>query len=156
MKKNYMHRGFTLVEVLIYIALFGLLMSGAVVSAYQLLQSGENQEISFAAQQEGTFINRKLAWALAPATAVSASGGNILTITRPDLGSQSPIVVDGSGDRITLKRGSGAALPLSTEGLALSNVVFSTNPPANGLPEAVHVSYTLGGKDFTYAMYLRH
>lgn len=155
MKRNFNHRGFTLIEVLIYIALFGLLMSGAVVSAYQLLQSGENQATNFAAQQEGTFINRKLAWALAPATAVASSGGNTLTITRPDLGSQSPLVVDGTGERITLKRGTGAAQPLSTEGLALANVVFSTTPPANGLPEAVHVSYTLGGKDFTYAMYLR-
>jgi prepilin-type N-terminal cleavage/methylation domain-containing protein len=158
MKKHYIHiqKGFTLVEVLIYIVLFGLLMTGAVVSAYQLLQSGEHQSIGVAAQQEGTFINRKLAWALAPATAVSVSGGNVLSITRTDLPSgQSPLVFDGSGTRMTLKRGSGAALPLSSDGLELSNVSFSTTPPANGLPEAVRVSYTLGGKDFTYAMYLR-
>jgi len=128
-----------------------VLMSGAVVSAYQLLQSGERQDISFASQQEGTFINRKLEWALAHATSFSLSSSTTMVITRPDM----QITVDGSGPQMTLARGSAPAQTLETVGLDLENVVFSTTPPANGLPEAVHVSYTLGGKDFTYAMYLR-
>ncbi len=148
-------RGFTMVEVLIYIALFGMLMTGAVVSAFQLLQSGQRQDLSFVSQQEGTFVARKLAWALAPASAVSVSGGNVLTITRSDLGSQSPLVFDGSGSRMTLKRGSGAALPLTPDGILLEQVAFSVTPPANGLPTAVRAEYTLGGKQFSYAMYLR-
>lgn len=154
MKKKSLTRGFTLVEVLVYIVLFGMLMTGAVVSAYQLLQSGQRQDLGFAAQQEGTFLNRKLAWALAPATAVSVSG-KVLTITRPDLGSASPLVFDGSGARMTLKRGSGTPQPLTTDGLVLENVSFTTTAAQAGLPPAVHAAFTLGGKEFTYAMYLR-
>lgn len=144
-----------MVEVLIYIALFGMLMTGAVVSAFELLQSGQRQDLSFSAQQEGTFVARKLAWALAPATAVSVSGGNVLTITRNDLGLQSPLVFSGTSTRMTLKRGSGAPLPLTTDGIELTQVAFSVTPPANGLPTAVRAEYTLGGKQFSYAMYLR-
>lgn len=153
MKKHVTQRGFTLLEVLIYIALFGLLMSGAVVSAFQLLESGQRQDISFAAQQEGTFVNRKLAWALAPATAVSVSGGNKLTISRPDLGTT--LIVDASSTPITFARGTNPAVPLTSSGLTVENTHFVVLPPANGLPTAVELAYTLGGKEFTYSMYLR-
>ena len=154
MRKKLLQRGFTLVEVLVYIVLFSMLMTGAVVSAFELLQSGQRQDISFAAQQEGTFLNRKLAWALAPATAVSVSG-KVLTITRPDLGNQSPLVFDGSGTRMTLTRGSATAQPLTTDGLVLEDVSFVVTPAQNGFPQAVHAAFTLGGKEFTYATYLR-
>jgi prepilin-type N-terminal cleavage/methylation domain-containing protein len=150
--KNYRaHKGFTLVEVLIYIALFGILMSGAVVAAYQLLDSGSRQDLSFAAQQDGTFINRKLAWALGPANSVSVLDGNKLTIYRNDF----TLVFDGSGERMMFKRGSADSVPLTPEGLVVANTLFESIPPANGLPPAVRASYTIGGKQFTYAMYLR-
>ena len=154
MKKHSLQKGFTMLEVLIYIALFGLLMTGAVVSAFQLLESGQRQDRSFAAQQEGTFVNRKLAWALAPATAVSVSpDGNILTITRPDLGLN--LLVDASSTPVMFKRGSNAWVPLSSAGLTVENAHFVVLPPANGLPTAVELAYTLGGKEFSYSMYLR-
>jgi prepilin-type N-terminal cleavage/methylation domain-containing protein len=155
MKNNFIHRGFTLVEVLIYIVLFGLLMTGAVTAAYQLLQSGQQQDISFAAQQEGTFINRKLAWALGPATNVSVAGGNVMTITRPDLGSESPLVIDASGAQMMLARGTAAPQFLNTPGLTLENVLFEVTPASGGLPKSVRVVFTLGKKPFSYAMYLR-
>ena len=151
-------RGFTLIEVLIYIVLFGLLMSGAVVSAFQLLQSGQHQDLNFAAQQEGNFVDRKLAWVLSSASAVSVSGGNVMTVTRSDLGAQSPLVVDASGGtmaRITLARHGAAAQPITADGLVVSDVLFAVTPPAGGLPEAVHASFSLAGKAFSYAMYLR-
>lgn len=156
MKNISLQKGFTLIEVLIYITLFGMLMSGAMVAAYQLLQGGETQQAAIMAELEGTFVSRKLAWALAPATGVSVSGGGkIMTIMRPDLGNGSPLVVDGTGERMSLRRGSGPALPLTGDGLALSNVLFEVVPPANGLAEAVHVSFALGNRQFTYGLYLR-
>lgn len=157
MKKNLKNRGFTLVEVLIYIVLFGMLMSGAVIAAYQLLDGGQRQDISFISQQEGTFVNRKLAWALAPASNVTASpDGKVLTITRPDLGAESPLVVDASGVRVYLKRANSPdSFALTTDGLPLSDATFSVSPAANGLPKSVRVAFSLAGKPFAYAMYLR-
>lgn len=155
MKKNFHNRGFTLMEVLIYIVLFGMLMSGAVVAAYQLLSNGQHQETNIVAQEEGTFVNRKLAWAIAPATDVTVSNGNVLTVTRPDLGAGSPLVIDGSGAQITLKRGAGAALPLTSAGEKIADVLFEVVPPNAGLPKSAHMQFSIDGKLFTFGMYLR-
>lgn len=148
-------RGFTLLEVLIYIALFGVLMTGAVVSTFQLLQGGERHQARVATQEEGTFINRKINWALAGATSASVSGGNVLSVVRPDLGSESPLVFDGSTTTMTLKRGSGSSAPLMGSGLALGNTVFVVTPASGGKPSSVHVSFEINGTPFTFGAYLR-
>lgn len=132
-----------------------MLMSGAVVAAYQLLQGGQRQQTNIVAQQEGTFVNRKLFWAVAPATDVSVSGGNRLTITRPDLGSASPLVVDASGAQITLSRGGAAAVPLTSQGEKIADVLFEVIPANAGIPKSVHVQFSIDGKLFTFGMYLR-
>jgi prepilin-type N-terminal cleavage/methylation domain-containing protein len=149
-------RGFTLLEVLIYIALFGVLMGGAVVSTYQLLEGGQAHQARVTAQEEGGFISRKLNWALGGASSVSVSGGTMLSITRPDLGSESPLVFDGSGATMTLKRGdSGTATPLMGSGLPLGNVSFVVAPASGGKPSSVHVEFDINGAPFSFGAYLR-
>ncbi len=44
--------GFTLVEVVIYIGLFGILMTGGIVATYQLLQGGAHNETAINIQEE--------------------------------------------------------------------------------------------------------
>jgi hypothetical protein len=143
--------------VLIYIALFGVLMGGAVVSTYQLLEGAEAHQIRVMTQEEGTFINRKLNWALGGASSVSVSGGGaVLSVARPDLGSESPLVFNGGGSVMTLKRGNaGAETPLMGSGLVLSGVSFVVSPASGGKPSSVHVAFEINGTPFTFGAYLR-
>ena len=52
--------GFTLIEVLVYLALFGLIMSGAVVSAYQMFEASGRNQTRAMIQEEGDFIVAKI------------------------------------------------------------------------------------------------
>ncbi len=55
-------RGFTLIEVVIYIALFSLLLGTAFVTAYQLIFSGDELDDTIVILSEGNFIQRKISW----------------------------------------------------------------------------------------------
>ena len=152
--------GFTLVEMLVYLALFSLLMSGTVVGSYNLLEGGSRNKIAVGIQEEGTFLNRKINWALTNASAVSvSSGGTRLTITRPDLGSQSPIVIIGTGTKITLKRGASAPIELNSDRYVVTGPangkLFSVQPAASGRPPSVTVSFEIHGKSFLFRTYVR-
>lgn len=83
--------GFTLLEVIIYCALFSVLMTSSIVTLYALISSSEKTTRDTTVIAEVTFINQKLDWLLYSATAVSASNVATLQISRPDLGSDSPI-----------------------------------------------------------------
>jgi prepilin-type N-terminal cleavage/methylation domain-containing protein len=64
-------RGFTLIEVLLYIAIFGLLMAGTMRVAYALSSSEARDTARAMLQTEGDFILEKFSYAASHASAVS-------------------------------------------------------------------------------------
>lgn len=161
MRTTHSIRGFTLIETILYIALFAMLMSGAVVAAYNLLEGGNRNKTAIGIQEEGTFINRKIHWALTGASnAVVSGGGNTLTITRPDLGAQSPLVIYGNGTTVTIARGAtGLEVALNSErypvSAPVSGPLFTLVPPLDGRPASITSSYVIQGKPFIFRTYVR-
>jgi type II secretory pathway pseudopilin PulG len=57
--------GFTLIETVIYIALFGIFIGSAVVAGYDLLQSNDANQTQAHMETEGQFLLGKIKWDLA-------------------------------------------------------------------------------------------
>ncbi len=153
------NKGFTLLETIIYIALFGIIMSSAVAAAYHLLEGGRRNQSAVAVQEEGAFLSRKINWALVGASAVDVPATNTLVVTRPGLAlytpSQSPVTITASGTVMTLSRGTAAALPLHGDAFAITSLEFSIEPAAGGRPTSTIASFSVNGKPFTLKTYLR-
>lgn len=56
--------GFSLIETIIYIALFGLIMTSALVTAYQLIVSSNEINYRTLIDEEASFLLAKIDWAL--------------------------------------------------------------------------------------------
>ena len=56
-------KGFTLIETIIYIALFSLIMSGTMLTTYQLISEAGHISSQNIVVQEGDFVVRKIHWA---------------------------------------------------------------------------------------------
>ncbi len=143
-------------EVVIYIALFGILMSGAVVATYQLLTGGESNQAAVLVQEEGTFLYRKVNWALSGATAVSTTT-NALIITRPDLGLQSPITFtfDPIHATLSIARGTGSPNILNSAAYAVTDVLFQTSFDPVASSTRVEFDFSVHGVPFSFLSYLR-
>ena len=153
------NRGFTLLETMIYIALFGLIMSGAVIGSFNLIESSNHNVTSTGIQEEGAFINRKINWALSIAQSISPdpNGGNTLTIIpRSITNLPSPIVISGATTGlVTIKLGTNTALPLNSDRYPVSNFVFTYTASTNGRPASVAVNFLVVDKAFNFRNYLR-
>ncbi len=152
------HRGFTLMEVVIYIGLFGILMSGAVAATYQLLQGGAKNEANIAIQEEGTFLIRKFNWALTSTSAVTVSDGNTITITKligPDYDAtnENPLIITGQGGIVTMQRGTSAALTLNASAYPVDN--FAARTDSSSGKTAVDITFSIKGIPFVFKTYLR-
>jgi hypothetical protein len=84
-------RGFTLVEVLLYCALLGMLLAGSVVSAYALISSSGRADAASLVAAEGDFVLDKIRWSrLSDRKDVFAEVGNAICmngelLTNPDV-----------------------------------------------------------------------
>jgi hypothetical protein len=143
-------RAFTLVEVMIYIALFGMLVGGAVVSAYQVLSGGARNQRSIEIQEEGTFIHRKINWEVAQANTASVVSDTL--VLEPG-----HVVFAEDAGRMTIARGaSSVALPISSESVVLASTTFAVTPGVGGKPTSVRASFLVDDVPFAFVRYLRN
>lgn len=153
-------KGFTLIETLVYVALFALLMSVAAATLYNLLEGGDRTRVAIGVQEEGTFINRKINWALTGASAVQVSpDGMTLTVTRPDLGTQSPLTVIADGATMTIVRNTGDPVVLNNERFLVerpaAGPLFSIQPASGGKPPSMTVNFRIQESPFIFKTYVR-
>ena len=126
------HKGFTLIETIIYIALFALLMGMALISAYYLIDSSKNLGTKTNIQEEGDFIIRKLNWALTGVekiTTPETGTTDNLNIIKYDgkkisicLDAQKILIGQNSNGECSIK--STDYLPLSTDNIEVKNLSF--------------------------------
>ncbi len=153
--------GFTLMEVLIYLALFAVILGGAFGAAGVIIQSsGRSQSQSFL-QEEGDFILAKFNWAMSGAFSVTATSSR-LSIGKYDSASN-PLVFDLTGASLSLAEGAAPPEVLNSSSVIVSSLYFLDIPASAGRPGGVDFGFTLksaaaGGltlsRDFTATDYL--
>ena len=132
-RKHNRIRGTTLIEVMVYIALFTMIIGGAVVTAYQVFESSGRSQTRAMLEDEGEFLLAKIGWALSGVQSVAAPGlpapgvcteSNTLSVTKwdPSIG---VVLIDLSGTTMQLSRRGLASKRLTGEDIAVDTLSFT-------------------------------
>jgi type II secretory pathway pseudopilin PulG len=145
--------GFTLLEVVIYLALFTVLFSGLWEATALLQRSNEQAEYELLLQQNGNFVLDKMRSSLRDNATVTLIGTSTLSIT--------PTYVEGvhmdffvADDRWWIKRDDTSPDPITDVRLAVADMSMSIAYPYPGRFYLI-VNFRLGGEPFqlTYLGY---
>lgn len=152
------NRGFTLIETILYLTMFGILLGGGLVSAYSIIQTSTNNAALAHRQAEGQFILQKLRWALSDATAINSPSagttGSTLTVTKPDYPAN-PITVTWSGGVLRLQIGTEAFQDLNTTRTEVSSASFEHLVAEAGKPAGVHALFVVASQTYEITTYLK-
>lgn len=155
-------KGFTLIEVIIYIALFSLLMGSAFTTAYQLIEGTNTLNTKTTVQEEGNFVMRKLNWALTGLDSAVSSivGGSLpcsqtLRVEKINF-IQNPIIIsrNSTNDSLEIQEGF-TVLPITTANVAVTCLKFSIIPSVDSGPSGISATTTINGIDFAITKYQR-
>ena len=137
--------GFTLIEALVYIALFGLFMTGAIVAAYNLSEGSGRAQARAMLKMEGDFLLRKIELLCRDSSEVASptvnASGTTLVVLRPD---GSTVRVSLVGDNLQLDSGDGPQR-LADGDVRVTELVFQ-HTRADGIgvdPEEVSFRFTV-------------
>ena len=146
-----MTRGFTLIEVIIYIALFSLLMGTAFVTAYGLIEGTNKLNAKTTVQEEGSFVMRKFNWALTSVSIFSIPNPNELTLTKYD---GNVVNISLSANKIIIKESinGNTPLPITTDNVQVTNLQFQQ---VGSNPFGISATATINGTNFIITKYLR-
>ncbi|MBU6501032.1 MAG: prepilin-type N-terminal cleavage/methylation domain-containing protein [Patescibacteria group bacterium] len=148
--------GFTLIEIIIYIALFTLVVGGMLLTTYAVVGGSGNLQSKVFINEESVFIMRKLNWALTGAISIVP---NASTLTITQLNPPSPLVFALNGDGLTLSIGGGPAERLNSQSVQVISLSFINIPPSGSKPAGVEAQFTLKNlnetQSFDVTTYLR-
>lgn len=157
--------GFTLIEALVYIALFAIIIGGGMVAVYQIIESTNASYNHVILQEEANFLFRKINWALTGAERVESPSSNQLVIS--DKPGFPPLTFTQNGDKLTLQRSTNAAVELNSGSIAVLGSSLSFTgidiTPTDGVFEGVTTIFTLeteqngrqASQNFSTTKYLR-
>lgn len=135
--------GFTLLETVLYLALFALLMGSVVLTAYYLVQESTRTQVKVVVYQEGNFMLRKMDWALTGATAITdpASGttGSHLQLTKPT----GTLELQLTAGTVQLRQNGGTYADLNNDFVTVSGLTFQHVAAYGGKPATVVIAFTV-------------
>jgi prepilin-type N-terminal cleavage/methylation domain-containing protein len=138
-----MKKGFTLIEALVYIALFAIIMTGLASAAWLLFETSDRNQTKAMLQEERDFLLGKVGWALNNASSAT-SGGSSLTVTKYD-GSTVRVCLSGT-DMKYLEGLSGTCVAsgavLNNSNVSITNLAFSVS----GDPVEIETVLTISAK----------
>jgi Na+-translocating ferredoxin:NAD+ oxidoreductase RnfA subunit len=120
MKKT--HHGFTLIDMVLYMALLSCLLCGSVFTTYNLIESAHHLDSNAVVEEEGNFVLRKIDWVLSSAQAVSLPTAHELIVTRSD---GTTITIALTKTSVSLEEGTGVFVPLTTDNVTVSSLSFA-------------------------------
>ncbi|MBM3261540.1 type II secretion system protein [Candidatus Kaiserbacteria bacterium] len=150
--------GFTLMETIVYIGLFGIIMAMGMLSVHQLLGGSAQVNKKSTVQDEQNFVLRKIIGALGsidPTETYTPSSGTSATLsfTRYD-GMQ--VAVRLSGTRVEMSENGGTTYePITTDNVSVSNLMFTYVAPSGAGPAGIAASVTVDGLEASTTRYIR-
>src|SRR3990167_3217099 len=112
-------RGFTLIEALIYTALFSFIIGGAILAVYSILDGSARTDAALTRDADARFFLQKIAWVMNDASNIfSPTSGNdseSLSVVKSVAGTPTLITIDLTSGRIFMTRDVGPEIPLTSE-----------------------------------------
>jgi len=130
--------GFTLIEILIYLALFSFLFAGVFSAVAVFFESNQRDNTSAFIEEEGIFLVGKINGALQNVQSIQSptATSTMLLVTQGD---GSTLKIHSIDSQLRIQVGDAPEVTLNSSGISVTSLVFTRH----AAPEGVSVSFTL-------------
>lgn len=153
-----LNKGFTLIEILIYLALFSIIIGGVLVTAYQVIEASHKTASRVVIEEEANFLLRKIEWALSAVSLINAPAagmsGSTLSINKVGF-SASPIIFELDSSNLRIKKYAEEAAILNSSRVSISNLTFHHLAAGGNKPAGIRVNFQVNDQLFELIKYLR-
>jgi hypothetical protein len=154
------NRGLTLIETVLYTALFSLFMTSVLVMSWELVVSMEHERSRITIQEEGNFVVQKIHGVLQNLEVIShpasaASSSVLIVYTSNNMIDPIRLRLNTSSSSIEMQRENMLGfLPLTTRNVVVQDLVFTHVPPYADIPAGVRVMFVIEGETFITEAYI--
>jgi len=159
-----MNKGFALIEMIIYTALFSIMMGGLIVTVYQLQESSKHTESGFVTQEEINFVYKKIDWVLnsvekinSPTLGISST----LSIDKRNF-TDNPIIIRFNSSEKKIEYCTGVCTDaadftqLTSSNIEVNDLSFKHSSRPNNKAPTIETTANIDNKVFTFIKYIEN
>ncbi len=135
-KKNNSEKGFTFVEMILYVAIVVIVVDSLIPFAWNMIETGVKSSVQQEVSSNARFVAERIKYEIRNAkdinTGSSTFGTNPGTLSLVDFSAGSdPTIINISGGKVMVKQGAAGAVALNSNDTTITNLVFTNNSSAN-------------------------
>lgn len=134
--------GFTLIELIIYIALVSIFVTSTMYYSFDILHGREKTIALKKTDEAARSIMARIRFEVSDALTINSVTSTQISLTNRN-GSLSPTILTFSGSTVMIQQGVGTTIPLSSNQVAVSNGVFTDLRSTNNQTHDVRVAFTV-------------
>lgn len=139
-------RGFTLIEALIYIAIFSSIVGFLFLIVSQVIESGVKNQNRVGVEMEGDFVMRKIEWAMNGAQTINepppGATSSRLSVNRYNF-SQNPVVIELVSSAVEIKKGASSTVAITSNEVSVEELTFNHIIESGTRPPGIKVTLTV-------------
>jgi len=144
-KKTKKNAGFTLIETLLYIGLFGLILSGTILSIYPIFTNTQRSMETVVAEGEAAFLVQKINTALLSASSFVVPFGD--DELRVILHGGAVVWFRQGSEQLEISRDYGTTwTPLNTSRIPVENFLVTETMPSGDAPRYIEFTFDVDGR----------
>ncbi len=117
-------RGFTLIELILYIALITIILSALVPFAWNSVELGVKSATAQEVNANARYITERIKYEIRNATGINSVSATSLSLATSTPGTN-PTVIDLSGGNIRIKQGVGSAVAINSSNTVITLLTFT-------------------------------
>lgn len=136
-----MNKGFTLIELILYVAVVTIMLTALIPTAWNVIGAGSKGTTQQEVGANARFISEKIKYEIRRASGITSASGSTLSLTNfsPD----STTVIDLVGGKIRINRNGGGAVNLNSNDTNVSNLYFTNYTSGDNATRNVQFVFTL-------------
>ena len=140
MKKNNYQKGTTLIELLLYLAIASGIMLSLVTFAWDVIGGGAKSARQEDVSSSVRYLSSRIGYEIRNANSINSVSSSSISLA-DSVPANNPTVFSLSGNNLTIKEGSAAAVNLNPNSVKVTSLAFSNYSSSGN--ETQHIMYTL-------------
>jgi len=133
-------RGFTFVELILYVALVTIILSSLVPFAWNMVQTGVKSAVVQEVNASARYISERIKYEIRSATGINSVSPMSISLATSTPGTN-PTIVDLADGNIRIRQGANPAVNLNSTNVVINNLLFTNYTSSDN--KTKHVQFTM-------------
>lgn len=138
------NKGFTLIELILYIAILTIMMNALIPFAWNIIQAGAKSSTEQEVFSTARYVSERIKYEIRNASGINSVSANSISLTEL-VAANNPTVIDLSANQVRIKLGASSPVVLNSTNTKVTDLTFTNYTSSDNKTKNIDFTLTVTG-----------